>query len=189
MSQIWQESWGFRVAELPCDLHLTEYLAERQLTDRTIYHFGTGDHHHVGITQAEGVARNSVIGITASTGEYQSYINLVIRKPEIAQWYQVSFGDIYRINRQLLPALDVVSLFHLCEFSPEADSKGALSDAQVLAVMTDCLRPGGLVIFYPRSHAWAKTGPIVEAWSRQAGIEKLEDYKSLLVYRKNAHVG
>ena len=51
MLHVWQENWGFRVAECPCDLHLTDYIAERALTDRTIYHFGTGDHHHVGISQ------------------------------------------------------------------------------------------------------------------------------------------
>ena len=187
MLHVWQENWGFRVAECPCDLHLTDYIAERALTDRTIYHFGTGDHHHVGISQAESGNRNSVIGITASTGEYESYVQLVIKRPELSRWYAAYFGDIYMLNRQMLPELDIATLFHLCEFRTEQnDSYGALTDRQVLNLLTEKLRPGGLMMFFPGSYAFAKAEPVIKAWAEAGHAAFLEAYKSILVYRKLA---
>ncbi len=188
MLHFWQENWGFRIAECPCDLHMTEYLADHKVTDKTIYHFGTGDHHHVGISQVENGSRNSVLGITASTGEYESFVQLVIKRPELLRWYNALFGDIYMINRHLLPDLDIVSLFHLCEFRSEKNDKyDALTDAEVLNMLTDKLRPGGLMMFYPGSYAWVKAEPIVKEWEKQPTIEFVEKYKTLLVYRKRAN--
>ena len=188
MLHVWEASWGFRIAECPCDLHLTDYITERAVTDKTIYHFGTGDHHHVGISQAENGSRNSVLGITASTGEHESYVQLVIKRPEIVRWYNTIFGDIYMINRQLLPDLDIVTLFHICEFRNEQnDSYGALTDREMLDLLTDKLRPGGLMMFFPGSYAWKLAEPIVNAWAEQPTVGFVEKYKSLLVYKKLAN--
>ena len=186
---VWPDAWGFRVAECPCDLHLTDYIKERALSDLTLYHFGTGDHHHVGITQGEAKTRNSVIGITASTGEYESYIQLMIRRPELSRWYHVSFGDIYMLNPQMLPNLDLVTLFHLCEYRTEKnDAYGALTDAEVLQLLFGKLRPGGLMMFYPGSYAFAEAKPIIDAWAEASAVEFVEKYKTLLIYRKRADV-
>ena len=129
-----------------------------------------------------------MLGITASTGEYESFVKLVIERPEIIRWYNAYFGDIYMINRQLLPALDIVTLFHLCEFRNEKnDSYGALTDREVLDMLTDKMRPGGLLMFFPGSYAWKLAETIVKDWADQPTIEFVESYKSLLIYRKRAN--
>ena len=46
-----------------------------KLTGKTIYHFGTGTHHIIGLRQAE--LGNAVFAITASKEEYDSYLALV----------------------------------------------------------------------------------------------------------------
>ena len=41
-------SWPFRPDVCPCDVHLCDYLDERTIRGRTVFHFGTGGHHLVG---------------------------------------------------------------------------------------------------------------------------------------------
>ena len=81
-----------------------------------------------------------------------------------------------------------MTLFHLCEFRNETnDSYGALTDPQVLDLLTDKLRPGGLITFFPGSYAWKSVEPILKAWAAGPCIEFVEAYKSILIYRKLAN--
>src|SRR3954452_18001782 len=72
----WDASWDLSEAHCPCDVHFVAWLDEKRITDATIFHFGTGAHHHVGIACASPHRRNSVIVITASPQEFQAYIDL-----------------------------------------------------------------------------------------------------------------
>ena len=54
-----------------------------RLTGKTIYHFGTGTHHIVGLRQAE--LGNAVFAITASKEEYDAYVELVTENARVAR--------------------------------------------------------------------------------------------------------
>lgn len=116
---IWNGSWDLREFECPCDIHLINWLDEKHMRDATIFHFGAGAHHHVGIECARPERRNAVLGITASPQEYEAYVTLAINRPDVLRFYTAIFGDIYLLNEKLLPTFDVVTLFHLCEFRRE----------------------------------------------------------------------
>ena len=58
----WDNSWDLREKECPCDVHFIEWLDREKITGSAIYHFGTGNHHHVGIECARENRRNSVLG-------------------------------------------------------------------------------------------------------------------------------
>ena len=78
---IWDVFWGLRIEQCPCDVHFVEWLEEQQLAHKTIYHFGSGGHHYVGIRCAEPELNNSVLSITASPKEYEAFIKLAIDHP------------------------------------------------------------------------------------------------------------
>jgi hypothetical protein len=185
----WDDSWDLREKECPCDVHFIEWLDREKITGSAIYHFGTGNHHHVGIECARESRRNSVFGITAAPQEYQKYIELAIARPEVLRYYNAVFGDIYLLNAKLLPVFDVVTLFHLCEFRGERnDAYGALTDLEVTNLLTDHTRPGGHILFFPGSYAFDRADhsakDVIAEWERTRDVERLGSYKSLLVYRK-----
>jgi hypothetical protein len=186
----WDAYWGLREAECPCDVHFVQWLDENRIVDATIYHFGTGGHHHVGIECAAPERRNAVLGITAAPQEYDDFVRLAIARPDVLRHYNCVFGDIYLINDRLLPpVLDVVTLFHLCEFRGEKnDAYGALTDLAVTQTLTDRIRPGGHVLFFPGSFAWDRADhsakDVVAAWEATRDVERVGEFKSLLVYRK-----
>jgi hypothetical protein len=186
---LYPSKWDLDEAQCPCDLHFNDWLDERGLTGRSIYHFGTGTHHAVGKRQAENGSGNAVFGITASEQEYAAYIALVREWPRIAKSYVAYFGDIYLTEPRLLPAFDIITLFHLCEFSHPStttDEYGGLTDLSLLVALTDKLRPGGFVLFYTGSYAFDATQIAIAAWERAAGVHPIGEYKSLLVYEKRA---
>ena len=186
----WDDSWDLREKECPCDVHFIEWLDREKITGSAIYHFGTGNHHHVGIECAHESRRNSVLGITAAPQEYQKYIELAIARPEVLRYYNAVFGDIYLLNPKLLPVFDVVTLFHLCEFRGErTDAYGGASDLDVVNLLTDKTRPGGYILFFTTSFAFAWDGPmsakkVIAIWEKERPVERVGEYKSLLVYRK-----
>jgi hypothetical protein len=181
---IYDTSW-MRIED--CDSQVIEWLDQQRITDASIYHFGTGGHHHVGIECAKPERRSSVFGITASPHEFQSYIRLVTERPEVLRYYNVVFGDIYLLNAKLLPTFDVVTLFHLCEFrGPQTDAYGGLTDLAVTNLLTDKTRPGGHILFYTGSWAFAKAKPVIAQWETERPVERIGEYKSVLVYRKKA---
>ena len=186
----WDDSWDLREKECPCDVHFIEWLDREKITGSAIYHFGTGNHHHVGIECARASRRNSVLGITAAPQEYQKYIELAIARPDVLRYYNAVFGDIYLVNPKLLPVFDVVTLFHLCEFRGErTDAYGGATDLDVANLLTDKTRPGGHILFFTSSFAFAWDGPmsakkVIAIWEKERPVERVGEYKSLLVYRK-----
>lgn len=183
----WDDNWEPRS---DCDVHLIDWLDDNRITDAAIYHFGTGGHHHVGIECAKPERRNSVLGITAAPREYDKFVGLAIERPEVLRYYNAVFGDIYLLNERLLPTFDVVTLFHLCEFrGPKTDAYGGLRDLDVTNLLTDKTRPGGHILFFPNSFAFAWDRPtsaktVIAQWERERPVERIGEYKSLLVYRK-----
>ena len=148
---IWKKYWDLRTQECPCDVHFVEWLETARLNGIRIYHFGTGGHHHVGVECARPHLNNTVFGVTASPKEYKSYVDLVTRQPEVSKTYLAYFGDIYTSNSDLLPAFDVVTLFHLCEFRDESNSRyGAKTDAEVLDLFARHTARDGHLLFYKR---------------------------------------
>jgi hypothetical protein len=58
------------------------------------------------------------------------------------------FGDIYNLNRRLLPVFDVVTLFHICEFrSDTTDAYGTMTPLDLVKLLTDYTRPGVQLLF------------------------------------------
>jgi hypothetical protein len=184
----WPDKWDLNESMCPCDVYFNEWVREQQLTGKSIYHFGTGTHHAVGIEQAR--IGNSVFAITASVEEYQSYISLMIQNPDIARSYLTYFGDVYLANPRLLPDFDVVTMFHLCEFSAPSTTgpeyKG-LSDRQLLDLFTDKTRPGGFILLYSGSDGFLRyhrAQAVVAEWEKQKPVISAGMFKTLLVYRK-----
>jgi hypothetical protein len=170
-----------------CDVHLVEWLDQQRITDASIYHFGTGGHHYVGVECAKPERRTSVLGITASNQEYQNYVRLVTRRPEVLRYYNAIFGDIYLLNEKLLPTFDLVTLFHLCEFrGPQTDAYGGITDLAVANLLTDKTRPGGHVMFYNDSFAYEKAKPVIAQWEKERPVERIGEYKTVVIYRKTA---
>lgn len=183
----WGGKWDLHVDICPCDVHFNEWVEATGIAGRTIYHFGTGTHHVVGRRQAE--LGNCVLAITASKEEYEAYITLVTGDSRLARSYLAYFGDIYLSNRQCLPDFDVVTLFHLCEFvQPNTSSAeyGGMDDRALLDLMTDKTRAGGHILFYRNSNGQVATGDILRAWERERPVERVDDFKTLLVYRKTS---
>lgn len=186
---IWDDHWDFRPEDCPCDVDFLAWLDEETIRDAAIFHFGSGGHHHVGLECARAERRNHVLAITAAPQEHDSFVQLARQRPELLRSYNLLFGDIYLLNERLLPAFDVVTLFHLCEFRGEAnDAYGAMTDLEVTRLLTRRLRPGGHILFFPGSFAWVRewggATSVVAAWEREGGVERVGRFRSLLVYRK-----
>lgn len=183
----WDAYWGLHVEQCPCDVHFIEWLRERGIEGATIYHFGSGGHHLVGVECAKDGRHNVVMSITAAPQEYDDYVKLLIEKPEVSKSYMCYFGDIYTVNAQLLPPLDVVTLFHLCEFRSEKnDAYGALTDLEVGVELAKATKPGGWILFYTGSFAWASAKPRVAELVTMGLIEPAGTYKTLELYRRTA---
>jgi hypothetical protein len=181
----WTDKWDLHEDVCPCDVHFNDWVAKEKLKNKTIYHFGTGTHHVVGIKQAE--RKNRVLAITASKEEYESYITLVTENSGVAKNYVAYFGDIYLTNASLLPDFDVVTMFHLCEFFfPNTASKeyGGMTDRKVLDLFTDKTRKGGHILFYTRSMGAEKTKAILPKWEKEKPVKRVGEFKTLLVYKK-----
>jgi hypothetical protein len=182
---IWDVNWFLDEKQCPCDVHFLEYLEREKATGATIFHFGTGGHHVVGIRTAENGSDNAVIGITASPQEYNDYVKLVIEQPEVGRTYKAFFGDIYQLDARLLPAFDFVTLFHTGEFrTAKNDEYGALTDLEVAELLLDKLRPGGRLLFFSGSFAYDKAEAVAADLAGRGLIEAAPDYKTLRIYRK-----
>jgi hypothetical protein len=185
----WDSSWDLRPGECPCDVDFIDWLDENGIVDAAVYHFGTGSHHHVGIECAKPERRNAVLGITAAPQEYEAFVALAIERPDVLRHYNAIFGDIYLLNRKLLPVFDVVTLFHLCEFrGAENDAYGAMSDRELVNLLSEHTQPGGYILFFPGSFAFDRADhsakDVIAEWEKKSEVECVGRYKSLLVYRK-----
>lgn len=183
----WNETWSLDAAQCPCDLHLVEYLEEKKARGAAIFHFGTGNHHIVGLRLHENGMNNAVLGITASPQEYDDYVDLLIKNPRLGHTYKAYFGDIYQLDGRLLPQFDYVALFHVGEFrTPENDSYGALTDLEMTLLLADKLKYGGEILFYTGSFAYDKAEAVAAELVKTRRFEPLPDYKSLKIYQKRA---
>ena len=184
---IWDVNWFLDEEQCPCDVHFLQYLEQEQITGASIFHFGTGGHHIVGIRSAENGSNNTVLGITASPQEYDDYVKLVIERPEIGRIYKAFFGDIYQLDARLLPEFDLVTLFHTGEFRTEQnDAYGALTDLEVAELLVGKLKAGGRVLFFAGSFAFDKAEAVAAQLVARRLVTAEADYKALRVYRKVA---
>ena len=126
----WNQTWSLDEAQCPCDLHLVEYLEEKAVKGKSVFHFGTGNHHIVGLRLAENGSNNAVLGITASPQEYDDYVELVIRNPRLGHTYKAYFGDIYQLDARLLPELDYAA-YEIDGRAEHAEPKTSLSTTRV----------------------------------------------------------
>ena len=183
----WNQTWSLDEAQCPCDLHLVQYLEEKAVRDASIFHFGTGNHHIIGLRTAENGSNNAVLGITASPQEYDDYVELLIKNPRLGHTYKAYFGDIYQLDGRLLPEFDYVTLFHVGEFrTSENDAYGALTDLDMTLVLADKLKPGGEIHFYTGSFAYDKAEAVAKELVKSRPFEDAGEFKSLRIYRKRA---
>lgn len=181
----WKSSWYLDEDSCPCDIHVGDYLEENAIRDASIFHFGTGEHHHLGIRTAENGSNNAVLGITASREEYDAYVKLVIERPRIGNSYKAYFGDIYQTDSRLLPDLDYAALVHIGEFwSERILDYGGLTDLGMTLAVANKLKPGGEIFFYTGSFAADKAKEVAAVLVREHGFEDRGLYKTLHVLRK-----
>jgi hypothetical protein len=198
----YEKPWALRVQDCPCDLHFVQYLEAKKLEGKSIFHFGTGEHHLVGKNNHERGNPNEILGITASGQEHQAYIDFIINNPVVANYYKVLFGDIYTLSPRSLPPFDIVTLFHFAEFYDDQLFEGTgtfelnlnrlnskyarLNDTTLLELFLSGLNPGGKILFYRLSDAFVdkpyKAAKIIDDFVSQGKMFLEEEYKSLLVY-------
>jgi hypothetical protein len=190
MLHFWDQTWDLRLAECPCDMHFLEWLEHEKIKGQSIFHFGTGSHHIVGLKTAEDGSGNAVLGITASPGEYDAYVKMLIGKPKLGFTYKAYFGDIYQLDPRLLPVFDIVTLFHTGEFRSEKnDAYGALTDLETTLVLADAMRPGGRMLFYEGSYAFDVAERTAAELVRQRPFVADGSFKSLRIFKKSAKPG
>lgn len=178
-------TWALDVKRCPCDLEFISYVGDSNIEGKSIFHFGTGVHHIVGLENQKLDVPNEIIGITAAAPEHQAYVKLVLQNPELAKYYKVIFADIYTLTANSLPSFDIVNLFHLCEFYlPENSKITHQNDESLLEIFINKLNPDGKIIFYSGSAAWGTTQPLIKSFEEAGKIKKVDEYKSLLIYTK-----
>lgn len=174
-------SWPLWPRMCSCDLHFCDFLQERNIRSKSIFHLGTGGHHIVGLRNRLDGLGNVILGVTVSPDEIKRYVKLVIHDPILGQNYKVLFTDVRDLQAASLPDFDLVTLFHLCEFDSAAGSVHLLSDEGVLGLLTSKLKPGGLLALYRQSIGYRRLGPIIAAAMAAGKLEHREDYKSLQI--------
>jgi hypothetical protein len=176
-------SWALRPDVCPCDADFCDYLRERDIAKKSIFHFGSGGHHVVGLRNRVDRLENEILAITASPREHAQYVERVVREPSFGKHYKVLFADIYDLAHRSLPEFDLVTLFHLCEFSPMAGQLRRMDDAVVMELFRSKLGAGGRLLFYEGSLGRPGTERIIERAVAEGKISFEEKYRSLLVYR------
>lgn len=178
-------AWTLDPKSCPCDIQFTEYLKESKIENKSIFHFGTGTHHIIGLENEKLNQPNEIIGITASVPEHQAYIRLILKNRELAKYYKVLFADIYTLTANTLPPLDIVNLYHLCEFYVAKDAPLLhQNDKSLVQLFLDKLNPDGKILFYSGSFAWGDAELIVKSFEEAGKIKLIDKYKSLLIYSR-----
>jgi hypothetical protein len=181
----WNATWSLDEKQCPCDIHLLDYLRDKGIRGKDIFHMGTGNHHVVGLEVWKSDAGNQVLGITASPEEYDDYVKLLMNNAKLGFVYKCYFGDIYQIDRRLMPALDIATLFHIGEYrTAESDAYGALTDKEMTFVLADALRPGGEIHFFTGSFAYDKGEAAGAALVAEKGFVDAGTFKTLHIFRK-----
>ncbi len=177
-------SWPLRPERCPCDMHFVEYLRTHRIGGRSIFHFGSGEHHLVG-RENSVAAPNDILAVTASRREHETYMALVSSDPFVARHYHVLFADIYMLAPRLLPMFDLVTLFHLHEFwDAERHRYARHDDASLVKALLDRLSPGGLLLFYEGSDGFARTRLLLAQLIEAGTLAASGRFASLLLYRR-----
>lgn len=179
--RIVSRSWPLWPRMCSCDLHFCDFLQERNVRSKSIFHLGTGGHHIVGLRNRVDDLGNVILGVTVSPDEIKRYVKLVIRDPILGQNYKVLFTDVHDLQAASLPDFDLVTLFHLCEFDSATGSVHLLNDEGVLGLLTSKLKPGGLLALYRQSIGYRRLQPIIATAMAAGRLEHREDYKSLQI--------
>ena len=187
MLHIWNDFWDLRLKECPCDAHFCEWLEAENLRNKTIFHFGTGGHHILGVHNVEKGLDNAILGITAAPAEYRTYETMIIENTKLGWGYKVFFGDIYQLDARLLPDFDIVTLFHVGEFRTEKnDAYGALTDDQMVRLLASKTRTGGILAFYEGSYAFDRAQAVIKGLLADGLVEAAGQFKTLPLYRRTA---
>jgi hypothetical protein len=180
-----EHSWPLRIDLCPCDTDFFAWLKARKVAGRTVFHFGTGAHHILGIENAKLARPNQILGVTASRGEYEAYIDLVTADPQVAISYKAMFLDIYTLDPRGLPEFDVVSLFHLCEFyDPVRSAYAPLDDRKLLDLFLGKLRAQGRICFYLGSNGRDAMLRLVDKFIAAGKLAVAERVGGLLICAK-----
>ncbi|WP_246605626.1 hypothetical protein [Sphaerospermopsis torques-reginae] len=180
-----KSSWELQPHLCPCDIELIEYLQKYNIQDRTVFHFGTGAHHILGLENQKLAKPNEIIGITASIPEHEAYVQMCRKNRHLAKFYKVLCTDIYTLTARSLPMLDVVALFHIGEFYMAEEAPFVHhNDESLVDLFLSKLNPDGKILFYTQSVGYGKAEEIIESFTAQGKIYLVEKYKSLLVYAK-----
>jgi SAM-dependent methyltransferase len=154
---VYQHSWPLRPDDCPCD-------------------------HHVG---RENDRANHVLAITASPPEHAAYIDLLLEEPSLSPHYKVLFGDIYTLSPTLLPSFDLVTLFHLHEYSPvPGEFPGTFDDAGLLEMFCRTLKPDGRILFYRGSVGFERAQKTIDDAVARELIRCDGTFRSLLIYAR-----
>lgn len=185
MLQIWDAVWSLDEEQCPCDLHFTQWLEQEAVKDRTIFHFGSGIHHLVGLRNLALGAPNRILAITASPKEHAEFVRLAIENATLSRDYMTYFGDIYLLNVHILPQIDIATLFHLAEFRGDSqDAYGGLTDEGVVETLLDVMPSGGLIGLFTGSFAYDKALAVMEKLVGMGRLEPAFTFKSLSFYTK-----
>jgi SAM-dependent methyltransferase len=177
-------TWPLAPDICPCDVHFCDYLRDRNVRGKAIFHFGTGGHHLVGLRNRDDGLENEILGITASPGEHARYVRQLVWAPSLGRHYRVLFADIYDLAAASLPSFDLVTLFHLCEFTPPPEHGRRWDDAGVLELMLSKLTPGGRLLLYRGSYGFRRALPLVEREVAGGRLSLEEEFRSIVVYRR-----
>lgn len=165
------QGWKWQPDKCPCDQDFIEWVKNEMLFGFSILHMGTGLHHRVGIELIGGECYT--LGLTISPDEVLSYIELVSNNPAIQYNYSVLFTDIHRINEEILPKFELITLFHLGEI---VDNTSMYRENFVIDQMAGKLNPFGRILAYTNSAAH-----IIPLFDE--ALELVEEYKSLRIYK------
>jgi|SRR3990170_2215284 len=173
----WQEKnisgWPWLPDKCPPDKYFIDYMKEKAFTEKRILHVGTGLHHQVGIDCC--AMGHIVIGMTVSREEVVSRVFRVDTDN-----YQVMYANINTFDLDLLPQLDIVTLFHFGEM----ESDFGPVDTNVILRLLDKLDNEGYFFFYNRSAAWDRARVAVKEIQEKGYIYHQETFEELEVYRK-----
>jgi tetratricopeptide (TPR) repeat protein len=187
--------------DCPADRDIGTYLDLHEAGDGglTIFHFGTGAHHHLGLANHRREHPNRVIGVTASPGEYERYMQLCVQDGSLGSDYLVYFGDIYNLRPEYLPALDIASMPHIGEYYDASQVKepgvhqggstdrsyAPLNDRSLVDLIVDKLVVGGRLLIYVRSHGADATRTILhELVQGQGRLSRRMTHESIEVFTK-----
>jgi RNase P protein component len=181
---IYPNGWDFNAEACPCDRDFSDYLEEKAVRGKSVFHFGSGLHHTVGLRCHE--MDNAVLAITASTEEIEAYVKLAVERPSITRTYKAFFGDIYLLDPRLLPKFDIVFLPHLSEYTPQEEGRvqyGQMDDRAMLDMLMAASNPGALFVFYRKSRRFNKAEPIIKSWAEASSVGYLGENRTLSIYQ------